>query len=250
MRSNLESEAGDLGRVLENSALATPRSCWKAGDFRRSSARRRPSLAGGHAGGEMDAGDDAVQADLATSGEDAVFLTGGELNEDCGPENSACGVEAGVGICGGEGDYRMDGGVLKRRTGTLPKVLGGGGDGMGVVRGVIEEGEGQGQFIGTKPRSEDAGEGGGSEVFLGAGAGDLDGRAGFLAREDGLDVGSVFRRAGRGRAREEGGEADGIGRKVVAGGGRLGEQGAGPENRSSARAMREGFMAARLKDEG
>lgn len=110
-------------------------------------------LAGGNIGGEMDAGDDAVFADLEAAGQDGSFKIGGQLGENNRPEDAARRVKAGVGSARRESDDGMDIGILEGRTGAIPEFLGGRCNEMGVVRGLVEKGEGEGEFLRGEPRS-------------------------------------------------------------------------------------------------
>lgn len=132
-------------------------------------------VAGGDVGWEVDAEDDAIEADESAPGAERFGLIGDEEAEDFGPGGAAGGVAAGVGVVSGGVGVEFDAGVLRVGAGAIPDFLGAVADGVAVALDLFDE---RGCFrfgAGVEGRTEDVGEEPDLHgvFFDGAGAGGL-----------------------------------------------------------------------------
>ncbi len=191
--------------------------------------------AGGDVGGEVHAGDDAVEAELLAAGEERVLEIGEQVGEDHGVHGGAGAVAGGITGIGfvEEGfDAVLRVGVGGARA--VEKLLGGVVGGVGEEVDFLEEGGGFGEFFGGEPGADDGGEGVHREDVAIAGAGDLLGGAGLLELEHEGEFGLDFFGAHGGRGGHEAGELQGGRRR----GGVGGEAGKGGEEEEVARLHR------------
>ena len=136
--------------------------------------------AGEYVGGVMDAGDDAVPADLPAAGEQGGALIGDDFGEQLGEEHASGGVAGGIAGVGFAGDGGFD--AIIDDAGALAVEMGFGelGEILGIGFGVIEQLGGIGAFVGVEGWAEHIGEGEDGEFGFAVCAGDFGFGAGFL----------------------------------------------------------------------